>query len=60
MKRLFWFGLGVYAGVRLTRDGRSHWEAMKADPVRELDRFVRNATPLAKRVIRMVRTTIEV
>lgn len=60
MRRLFWFGLGVYAGVRLSRRGRSEWEAVKADPIRELDRFVRTTAPLAKRVIRMVRTSIEV
>lgn len=60
MKRLFWFGVGVYAGVQLTRRGRNEWEAVKNDPMRELDRFVRTATPLAKRFVRMVRTTIEV
>lgn len=59
MKRLFWFGLGMYAGVRLTGSGRSEWEAVKADPVRELDRFLRTATPLAKRFVRMVRTRID-
>jgi hypothetical protein len=50
----------MYAGVRLTGSGRSEWEAVKADPVRELDRFLRTATPLAKRFVRMVRTRIDV
>lgn len=60
MKRLFWFSVGVYAGVQLSRRGRNEWVAVKNDPMRELDRFVRTATPLAKRFVRLVRTTIEV
>ena len=60
MKRLFWFGLGMYAGVRLSRRGRHEWEAVKSDPLGELDRFIRTAAPVAKRVMRLVRTTIEV
>ena len=60
MKRLIWFGLGVYAGVQLTRRGRHEWEAVKNDPMRELDRLVRIATPVAKRFVRLVRTSIEV
>ena len=57
MKRLFWFGLGIYAGVALNRRGKREWEAVKADPIREFDRVVRYATPLVRSAIRAVRPT---
>lgn len=60
MKRLFWFGLGVFAGVRLTRRGNAALEAFKSDPMRELDRLVRLGTPLVQKAIRSARSTIEV
>jgi len=56
MKRLFWFGVGVFAGVQLSRRGRNEWESVKADPVRELDRLVRNATPIAQGLMRLIRS----
>ena len=59
MKRLFWFGLGVFAGVRLTRRGNAAVQALKSDPIRELDRWVRLATPLVQRAVRAARTSIE-
>lgn len=57
MKRLFWFGLGVYAGLQLDRKGKREWQAVKADPLRELDRLVRYATPLVRGALRTVRPT---
>ncbi len=55
MKRMFWFGLGVYAGVQLQRRGRAQWTAVKRDPIGEVDRVIRFATPLVRGVIRTVR-----
>lgn len=55
MKRLFWFGLGVYAGAQINRRGKQEWEAVKADPVREIDRLVRYATPLVRSAARTLR-----
>lgn len=60
MKRLFWFGLGVFAGVRLTRRGNAMLEAFMSDPVRALDRLVRVGAPLVQKAIRSARSTIEV
>ncbi len=57
MKRLFWFGVGVYAGVQLNRRGKREWEAVKTDPMRELDRVVRYAMPLVRSALRAVRPT---
>ena len=59
MKRLFWFGLGVFAGVRLTRRGSAAVEAIKTDPLRELDRVVRIAVPLVQKAVKSARSTIE-
>jgi hypothetical protein len=55
MKRLFWFGLGIYAGVQLNRRGKQEWQAVKSDPLREVDRVIRFATPLVRSAIRTVR-----
>ena len=60
MKRLFWFGLGVIAGVRMRRVLREQVDAFLADPIRETDRLVRLVTPHVQRYIRSARTTIEV
>ena len=57
MKRLFWFGLGIYAGLQLDRKGKREWEAVKADPLREVDRLVRYVTPLVRSAVRTVRPT---
>ena len=57
MKRLFWFGLGIYAGVQLNRRGKQEWAAVKADPFREADRFIRFATPLVRSAVRAVSPT---
>lgn len=57
MKRLFWFGIGVYAGVQLNRRGKQEWQAVKSDPVRELDRLVRYAMPIVRGAVRAVRPT---
>lgn len=59
MKRLFWFGLGVFAGVRLTQRGNAAVDALKSDPIRELDRWVRVATPLVQKALRAARSSIE-
>lgn len=55
MKRLFWFGIGVYAGVQLNRRGKQEWQAVKTDPVRELDRLIRYAVPIVRSAVRAVR-----
>lgn len=59
MKRLFWFGVGVFAGVRLTRRSSAAVEAIKSDPLRELDRVVRIAVPLVQKAVKSARSTIE-
>lgn len=60
MKKLFWFGLGVFAGVRLTRRGTAALDAFKSDPLREIDRLVRLGAPLVRNIVRSARSTIEV
>ena len=45
--------------VRLTRRGNAAVQALKSDPIRELDRWVRLATPLVQRAVRAARTSIE-
>lgn len=59
MKRLFWFALGVVAGVRMRRMLRTQVEAFLADPIREVDRLVRLGMPHVQRFMRSARTTIE-
>lgn len=59
MKRLFWFGLGLLAGARLHRKVNSLVAAFAADPIRELDRWVRLLAPVVQRSVRAARSTIE-
>lgn len=59
MKRLFWFGLGLFAGARLHRKVNAAFAAFAADPIRELDRWIRLLTPLVQRIVRSARSTIE-
>ena len=48
------FGLTAVKGV-----GDAAVQALKSDPIRELDRWVRLATPLVQRAVRAARTSIE-
>lgn len=59
MKRLFWFGLGMFAGARLNRRGRAALDALTADPIRELDRWIRVGTPIVRKLLATARPGID-